>query len=145
MYLSLSLIFFTKLNSQYILQPLTDSPPLSLSKTWSQRFSESVGSSFSSCEGQPDSGSSISSSPFSSSSITSSPTGAATTTSSSSAYNSSSSSVPTHQHSGDTLSTVGVDISQMTLSNGQREVVFNTWDFGGQVSLGFFLVGFLFS
>ena len=42
---------------------------------------------------------------------------------------------PTCQQSGETLSTVGVDIGQLILTNGQRDVIFNTWDFGGQVSL----------
>jgi len=34
---------------------------------------------------------------------------------------------------GENISTVGVDISDLVLQKGGREVLFSTWDFGGQV------------
>ncbi len=34
---------------------------------------------------------------------------------------------------GENLSTVGVDIGDLTLSRGGKEIIFSTWDFGGQV------------
>ena len=37
---------------------------------------------------------------------------------------------------GDTLSTVGVDICDLVLQRAGREVIFRTWDFGGQVNKG---------
>ena len=36
---------------------------------------------------------------------------------------------------GQTLSTVGVDICNLVLQGNGRDVVFKTWDFGGQVKL----------
>lgn len=36
-------------------------------------------------------------------------------------------------HRGDNISTVGVDIGDLTLKRFGREVIFSTWDFGGQV------------
>ena len=34
---------------------------------------------------------------------------------------------------GENLSTVGVDIGDLVLQRGGKEVIFSTWDFGGQV------------
>ena len=34
---------------------------------------------------------------------------------------------------GDNISTVGVDIGDLILARGNKEIVFKTWDFGGQV------------
>lgn len=36
---------------------------------------------------------------------------------------------------GENLSTVGVDIDSLTFQHDKQEIVFSTWDFGGQVSL----------
>ena len=34
---------------------------------------------------------------------------------------------------GENISTVGVDIGNLVLQRGNREIIFRTWDFGGQV------------
>ena len=34
---------------------------------------------------------------------------------------------------GENISTVGVDIGDLIIQRNNREIVFNTWDFGGQV------------
>ena len=36
---------------------------------------------------------------------------------------------------GENISTVGVDIADLILQRDKRQVVFKTWDFGGQVCL----------
>ena len=36
---------------------------------------------------------------------------------------------------GENISTVGVDIGDLILQRNNREIVFSTWDFGGQVSI----------
>ena len=35
---------------------------------------------------------------------------------------------------GENISTVGVDIGDLLLQKGSKEVLFSTWDFGGQVN-----------
>ena len=35
-------------------------------------------------------------------------------------------------HKGENISTVGVDIGDLVLTRGGKEVIFRTWDFGGQ-------------
>ncbi|ELU16154.1 hypothetical protein CAPTEDRAFT_163864, partial [Capitella teleta] len=42
------------------------------------------------------------------------------------------SSMKSEDHRGENLSTVGVDIGDLVLQRGGREVIFSTWDFGGQ-------------
>lgn len=39
---------------------------------------------------------------------------------------------------GENLSTVGIDIGQLTFSRNGTSIVLSTWDFGGQVSIGIF-------
>ena len=34
---------------------------------------------------------------------------------------------------GENISTVGVDIGSLVLQRGSQEIIFRTWDFGGQV------------
>ncbi len=34
---------------------------------------------------------------------------------------------------GENISTVGVDIGDLVLARGNQQVIFRTWDFGGQV------------
>ena len=41
--------------------------------------------------------------------------------------------VKQQDHKGETISTVGVDISDLTLGKKEKLVHFRTWDFGGQV------------
>ena len=43
------------------------------------------------------------------------------------------SSVQNRSQTGETISTVGVDIGDLILKRNNKEVVFSTWDFGGQV------------
>ena len=39
---------------------------------------------------------------------------------------------------GENISTVGVDIGNLVLQRSNKEIIFRTWDFGGQVTCKYF-------